>query len=49
MSFISMEPTNQTFQEMMSNGVKYQIPPVTNSKKHKANHFFCITHVLRDL
>jgi len=26
MSFISMEPTNQTFQEMMSNGVKYQIP-----------------------
>ena len=26
MSFMSMEPTNQTFQEMMSNGVKYQIP-----------------------
>jgi hypothetical protein len=26
MSFMSMEPSNQTFQEMMSNGVKYQIP-----------------------
>jgi hypothetical protein len=26
MPFMSMEPTNQTFQEMMSNGVKYQIP-----------------------
>ncbi len=26
MSFMSMEPTNQTFQEVMSNGVKYQIP-----------------------
>jgi hypothetical protein len=26
MSFMSMEPINQTFQEMMSNGVKYQIP-----------------------
>jgi hypothetical protein len=26
MSFMSMAPTNQTFQEMMSNGVKYQIP-----------------------
>ena len=23
---MSMEPTNQTFQEMMSNGIKYQIP-----------------------
>lgn len=26
MAFMSMEPTNQTFQEMMSSGVKYQIP-----------------------
>jgi hypothetical protein len=26
MSFMSMEPINQTFQEMMSNGTKYQIP-----------------------
>lgn len=26
MPFMSMEPTNQSFQEMMSNGVKYQIP-----------------------
>ena len=26
MAFRSMEPSNQTFQELMSNGVKYQIP-----------------------
>ena len=26
MSFMLMDPTNQTFQEMMSNAVKYQIP-----------------------
>lgn len=26
MAFMLMEPTNQTFQELMSNGVKYQVP-----------------------
>ncbi|SJM95694.1 DUF262 domain-containing protein [Crenothrix polyspora] len=26
MAFMLMEPTNQTFQELLSNGVKYQVP-----------------------
>jgi uncharacterized protein with ParB-like and HNH nuclease domain len=26
MAFMLMEPTNQTFQELISNGVKYQVP-----------------------
>ena len=26
MAFMLMEPTNQTFQELIGNGVKYQVP-----------------------
>ncbi|MEQ1546978.1 DUF262 domain-containing protein, partial [Methyloglobulus sp.] len=26
MAFMVMEPTNQTFQELIGNGVKYQVP-----------------------
>jgi len=26
MAFMLMEPTNQTFQELISNGIKYQVP-----------------------
>ncbi len=26
MAFMLMEPTNQTFAELLSNGVKYQVP-----------------------